>query len=137
MIHSWISSLRLAMMRSIRLMVFETARSMPKNQQQVSCQGSTTWFCGKATPRKRIPGSLYRQSSTFKGLLTPITKTIQKDQQQPLFPSIQLYQWQGPRRLQKRNVVDLLSPPPPPSEQRSLRPLSCLVLSNFPLLSPV
>ena len=118
-------------------MAFKTAQSMPKSQQQVSCQGSTTWFYRKATLRRKIPGSLYRQSSTFESSLTPITKTIQKGWQQPLSPLIRLYQWQGLWRLQQRNMVDLLSLPPSPSKQKSLRPLSCLVLSDFLPSSPV
>ena len=138
MIRSWILSLRLAIMKSTRLMAFKIAQSMPKSQQQVSYQGSTTWFCEKATLKKRIPKSLYWQPSIFEGSLTLTTKTIQKSQQQLFSPSIRLHQWQGPRRLQQRNVVYLLNPPPPsPSTQRSLRSLSCLIFSGFPLLSPV
>ena len=124
-------------MRSTMLMAFEIPRFMLKSQQQVSCQGSTTWFCGKATPRRKISGSLYWQSSTFEGSLLPITKTIQKDQQQLLSPSIWLHQWQGPRRLQQKNVVNLLSLPPLPSEQKSLRSLFYLFFSDFSLPSPV
>ena len=55
-------------------MVFETARSMPESQQD-SYQGSTIWSCGKATLKKRIPGSLHWQSSTFEGSSPPTTKT--------------------------------------------------------------
>ena len=33
MIYSWILSLRLATMRNARLITFETAQSIPKNQQ--------------------------------------------------------------------------------------------------------
>ena len=53
---------------------------MPKSYQQVRYQGSIIWLCGKAILRKKIPESLYWQSSTFKGSLTPTTKTIQKSQ---------------------------------------------------------
>ena len=136
MIRSWISSSRLATTtRSMRLMAFGTARSMPKSQQQVSCQGSTIWSCGKATLRKRIPGSLHRQSSTFEGSSPPTTKTIQKSRQRHLTPSIQLRRWLGhplhPGQ-QPRNVADQLGPPPPTSEWRSPRPLSYLIPSGFP-----
>ena len=144
MIRSWISSSRLATMtRSMRLMAFGTARSMPKSQQQVSCQGSTIWSRGKATLRRRIPGSLHRRSSTFEGSSPPTTKTIQKSQQQHLPPSIRLRQWLGhplhlgqqpsSQRLQQRNEADPLLPLPlSPSEQRYPRPLSCLIFSGFP-----
>ena len=151
MIRSWISSSRLATMtRSMRLMAFGTARSMPKSQQQVSCQGSTIWSRGRATLRRRIPGSLHRRSSTFEGSSPPTTKTIQKSRQRHLTPSIQLRWWLGhplypsqqpsprrlqnkadllsPRRLQQRNAVNLLGLLPlPPSERRSPRPLFCLI----------
>ena len=73
MIYNWISSLRLATIRSTRLQAFETARSMPESQQN-SYQGSTIWFCRKATLKKRIPGSLHWQSSTFESLSSPTTK---------------------------------------------------------------
>ena len=138
MIRSWISSLRLATTRtrSMRLMAFGTARSMLKSQQQVSCQGSTIWSRGKATLRRRIPGSLHRQSSTFEGSSPPTTRTIQRSRQQHLLPSIQLRRWLGhplhpgqqpsPRQLRnkanllgprRRNVANQLGlPPPPPSE---------------------
>ena len=79
MMRSWISSSRLATIRSIRLMAFEIVRSMPESQQD-SYKGSTIWFCGKATLRRRIPRSLYWQSSTFKGLSPPTTRTIQRSQ---------------------------------------------------------
>ena len=117
-------------------MAFETAQSMPRSQQD-SYQGSTIWSCGKAILRKKIPGSLHRQSSTFEGSSPPTTKTTQKSRRRHPSLSIQPHQWRGPRRLQRRNVVDLLSPPPPLSGQRSLRPLYCLIFSGFPLLSPV
>ena len=144
MIHSWISSSRLATIRSTKLMAFETARSMPGNQQD-SYQGSTIWSRRKATLRRRIPGSLHWQSSTFEGSSPPITRTTQRSRQRHPSLSIQphrwldppLHQWRGPRRLQRRNVVDLLSPPPPLSGQRSLRPLYCLIFSGFPPPSPV
>ena len=154
MIRSWISSSRLATTtRSMRLMAFGTARSMPKSQQQVSCQGSTIWSRRKATLRKRIPGSLHRRSSTFEGLSPPTTKIIQKSQQRHLTPSIQLRRWLGhplypgqqprneadllgPRRPRRRSVANLLGPPPPPpSEQRSPRPLSCSILFRFSSLA--
>ena len=129
MICSWNS--RLATTRSMRLMAFGIARSMPRSQQQVSCQGFTISSCRKATLRRRIPESLYRQSSTFKGLSPPTTRTIQRSRQRHLLPSIQLRRWLGhplhpgqqprneadllgPRRL--RNVADQLGPPPPTSE---------------------
>ena len=57
-------------------MAFKTARFIPKNYQQVSCQGFTTWFCEKVTLRKKISESLHWQSSTFEGSLLLITKTI-------------------------------------------------------------
>ena len=137
MICSWISSSRLATIKSTRLMAFETARSMPGSQQD-SYQGSTIWSRGKATLRKRIPGSLHRQSSTFKDSSPPTIKTTQRSRQRHPSLSIQPHQWQGPWRPQQRNVVDLLSPPPPPlSGQRSLRPLYCLIFSGFPPPSPI
>ena len=155
MIYSWISSLRLVTTRDMRLMVFRTARFTPKSQQQGNCQGSTIWFCGKAILRRRILGSLHWQSSTFKGLSPPTTKTIQKSRQQHLPASIRLHQrpdpllhqWLGPRRSQRRNVADLLGlrrlqqrnainllalPLPLPSKQRSFRPFFCLIPSSFP-----
>ena len=118
-------------------MAFETARSMPGSQQD-SYQGSTIWSRRKATLRKKIPGSLHWQSSTFKGSSPPTTRTTQRNRRQHLSLSIQPHQWRGPRRLQQRNVVDLLSPPPPPlSGQKSLRPLYCLIFSGFPPPSTV
>ena len=117
-------------------MAFETARSMPGSQQD-SYQGSTIWSCGKATLRRRIPGSLHRQSSTFEGSSPPTTRTIQRSRRQHPSLSIQPHQWRGPRRLQRRNVVDLLSPSPSLSGQKSLRPLYCLIFSGFPSPSPV
>ena len=145
MICCWISSLRLATVRNTRLMAFEIARSMPGSQQD-SYQGSIIWSRGKATLRRKIPGSLHRQSSTFEGSSPPTTRTTQRSRQRHPSLSIQphrwldppLHQWRGPRRLQQRNVVDLLSPPPPPlSGQRSLRPLYCLIFSGFLPPSPV
>ena len=38
---------------------------MPENRKPVNYQGSITWFLGKATQKKKTPGSLYRQSATF------------------------------------------------------------------------
>ena len=142
MISSLTSSLRLATMKNTRLMVFEIAQSMPKSQQD-SYQGSTIWFRGKATLRKRIPRSLYWQFSIFKGLSLPITRTTLRSRQQHPSLLIQphrwlgppLHQWQGPWQLQQRNVVNLLRSPSP-SEQKSLRPLSCLIFFDFPPPSP-
>ena len=143
MIRSWISSLRLATIKSTRLKAFKTARSMPGSKQD-SYQGSTIWFCGKATLRKRISGSLHWQSSTFEGLSPLTTKTTQKSRQRDSSPLIQpyrwldpsLHKWRGLRWLQQRNVVNLLRPPPP-SEQKNLKPLICLILSGFPPPFPV
>ena len=128
-------------------MAFGTARSMLRSQQQGNCQGSTILFRGKAILRRRIPGNLYRQSSTFKGSSPPTTKTIQKSQKRHLTPSIRLRQWLGhplypgqqPRNEadllgpRQRNVADQLGPPPlpPPSERRNPRPLSCSILLRF------
>ena len=53
----------------MRLKVFKTARSMPGNLQD-NYQGSTIWFCGKATFRRRILENLHWQSSTFQKLVT-------------------------------------------------------------------
>ena len=146
MIYSWNS--RLATTKSMRLMAFETARSMPRSEQ-ANYQGFTIWFCGKAILRKKILRSLHWQSSTFKGSSPPTIKTIEKSQQQYLTPSIRLRQWLGhllhpgqqprneadllgPRRSRRRNVADQLGPPPPPpSERRSPRPLSCSILFWF------
>ena len=122
--------------------VFEIARFMPETQQD-SYQGSIIWFCGKTTLKKRIPGSLYWQSSTFKGSSPPTTKITQRSRQQYPSPLLQpyqwlsppLHQWQGPQRLQQRNVVELLRPPSP-SKSRSLKPLLCLIFSSFLLPSP-
>ena len=145
MIRSWISSSRLATTRSMRLMAFGTARSMPGSQQD-SYQGSTIWSRRKATLRRRIPESLHRQSNTFEGSSPPTTRTIQKSRQRHLLPSIRLRQWLGhplhpgqqPRNEadllgpRRRNVADQLGPPPPPpSKRRSPRPLSCLILFRF------
>ena len=45
--------------------------------------------------------SLHWQSITFK-VLSPLTiKTIQKKHQRPLFPSMRLHQWLGPRERQQ------------------------------------
>ena len=139
MIRSWISSSRLATTRSMRSMAFGTARSMPKSQQ-ANYQGLTIWSHGKATLRRRIPGSLYRQSITFEGLSPPITKTIQKSRQRHLPPSIRLCRWLShplhpgqqlsPWRSRQRNVADLLAPPPT-SRQKSSRPLSYSIPSGF------
>ena len=121
-------------------MAFETARSIPGSQQD-SYQGSTIWSRGKATLRRRISGSLHRQSSTFKGSSPPITRTTQRSQQRHPFLLIQphrrlnspLQQCISSRRHQQRNVVDLLSPPLlPPSKQRSPRPLFCSTPPGFP-----
>ena len=137
MTRSWISSLRLATVRSMRLMAFEIARSMPGSQQD-SYQGSIIWSHEKATLRRRILGSLHWQSSTFEGLSPPTTRTTQRSQRQHPSLLIQRHQWQGPWRLQQRNVVDLLGPPPLlPSGQKSLKPLYCLIFSSFPPPSPV
>ena len=133
MIHGLILSSRLATIRtrSMRSMAFETARSTLKSQQQGNCQGSITWFCGKAILRRGILGSLYQQSSTFEGSSSPTTKTIQKNQKQHLTPLIWLRRWLshllypgqqprnganllGPRQL--RNVANKLGSPPPTSE---------------------
>ena len=131
MIRSWISSSRLATIRSTRLMAFETARSMPGSQQD-SYQGSTIWSRGKATLRRRIPGSLHQQSSTFEGLSPPTIKTTQRSRWRYPSLSIQPYQWRGSWRRQQRNVVDLLSLSPLlPSEQRSPRSLFCLTPPGF------
>ena len=77
MICSWILSLKLATIRSMRLIAFRTARSIPRSQQ-ANDHDFTIWFCRKATLRRKIPGSLYWQSSIFENLLLPTTKTIQK-----------------------------------------------------------
>ena len=137
MICSW--NLRLATTRSMRSMAFGTARSIPRSQQQVSCQGSTIWSCEKATLRRKIPGSLHWWSSTFEGSSPPTIKTIQRSRQQPLSLLIRLYQWLGPRKADLlgprrswlKNVANLLAPPPLTSGQRSLRPFSCSILPSF------
>ena len=152
MIRSWISSSRLATTRSMRSMAFGTARSMPRSQQ-ANYQGFTIWSRGKAILRRRIPGSLHRQSSTFEGSSPPTTRTIQRSRQRHLLPSIRLRRWLGhplhpgqqlrneadllgPRRPRRRNVADLLGlPPPPPSERKSPRPLPCSIFFRFSSLA--
>ena len=148
--------MRLATIRNMKSMAFKTARSMARNQQ-ANYQGFIIWSCRKAILRRRIPGSLHRQSSTFKRSSPTTTKTIQKSRQQHLPPLIWLHRWLGhslypgqkpspqrlqqrnkadllsPRRHQQRNVADLLGPPLPTSKKRSLRPLSYSISSGFPL----
>ena len=151
MIRSWILSSRLATTRSMKSMAFGTARSMPESQQD-SYQGSTIWSCRKATLRRRIPGSLHRRSNTFKGSSPPTTKTIQRNRQRHLLPSIRPHQWLShplhsgqqprnkadlldPRRSRQRNVADQLGPPPPPSERRSPRLFSYSIFFQFSSLA--
>ena len=64
--------------KEYKIKVFETAWFMLRSQKD-SYQGSTIWFCRKATLRRKIPRSLYWQSSTFEGLSLPITKTTQRN----------------------------------------------------------
>ena len=152
MIRSGILSLRLATIKNMRLIAFGTAQSMPGSQQE-SYQGSTIWSCGKATLRRRIPKNLHRRSSTFKGLLPPITRTIQRSRQRPSSPSIWLRQWLGHlfypgqqsrneadllslRRSWQRNVANQLGPPlPPSSDQISPKSLSCSILFRLSFLT--
>ena len=94
MIRSWILSLRLAMIKNLRLMAFETVRSMLRSQK-VNYKGFTIWSRGKATLRRRIPGSLHQQSSTVENLSPPTIKTIQKSRQQYLPPLIRPRRWLG------------------------------------------
>ena len=152
---SW--NLSLATTRSMRSMAFGTAQSMPGSQQD-SYQGYTIWSRGKATLRRRIPGSLHRQSSTFEGSSPPTTRTIQRSRQRHLLPSIRLRRWLGhplypgqqpsPQQLRseanllslrwpgQRNVANLLGPPPPlSSERKSPRPLSCSIFFRFSSLA--
>ena len=148
--------MRLATTRSMRSMAFGTAQSMPRSQQ-ANYQGFTIWSCGKATLKKQILRNLHRQSSTFEHSLLSTTKIIQKSWQQHLPPSIRLcqglghllYPGQQPspqqlqqinetnllglRRLQERNMADLLASPRPISGKRSSRPLFCSISSGFPL----
>ena len=143
---SWNS--RLATTRSMRSMAFGIARFMPRSQQ-ANYQGFTIWSCGKATLRRKIPRSPHWRFSTFKGSSPPTTKIIQKSWQRHLTLLIWLRRWLGHllhlgqqpsprqadllslRRLQSRNAVDLFGLPPPPSEQKSLRPLSCSIFFWF------
>ena len=134
---SWNS--RLATTSSMRSMAFRIARSMPKSQQQVNCQGFIIWSHGKATLRRKILRSLHRQSSIFEGLSPPTTRTIQRSQQRPLSPLIRLHQLLGsrkvnllgPRRRWQRNVANLLAPPLPTNRRKSLKPLSCSISPGF------
>ena len=66
--------------KEYEMVTFEIARSMSRSQQG-NYQGSTIWSCRKANLRKKIPESLHQQSSTFKSLLLPTIKTIQKNLQ--------------------------------------------------------
>ena len=57
-------SLTLATMRSTKWRQFGTVRSMRGSWNQVIYQVSTTWFHGKDTRRKKIPGSQPQRSNT-------------------------------------------------------------------------
>ena len=119
-------------------MAFGIARFMPKSEQ-ANYQDFTIWSCGKATLGRKIPKSLPWQSSIFKGLSPPTTKTIWKSQQRHLPPSIRLHQyldllshqWLGLQRLRQRSMANVLSPIPLPSEQKSPKPLFCIIPLGF------
>ena len=55
---------------------FGTVRSMWGSQNQVIYQASTTWFHGKDTQKKKIPGSQSQQSNTLESSLTRSIRII-------------------------------------------------------------
>ncbi len=80
----WNSRMR-ATARSTRSRQFVTARSMPKNRiVATTYQASIIWSHGKATPRKKTPGSLLRRCYTFANSSAPSTVTIRRSRQRPL-----------------------------------------------------
>ena len=57
MIYSW--NLKLAIIKSTRLMIFKILQSIPESQKD-NYQSFIIWFCGKATLKKKISKSLYQ-----------------------------------------------------------------------------
>ena len=97
---------------NIKWRLFEIARFMHKSQSRVIYPGSTIWFLGKATQKKKTLGSLIQRFNTSGSSSACSTGTIQTSQQQRLRPSTLPHQWPG----QPSN------PLPPRSENEAVQP---------------
>ena len=61
---------------------FATERSMSRSQIAVTYQAYTTWCSGKATWKRKIPGSQHRPSNTSGGSSAPFIRSTLKSRQQ-------------------------------------------------------
>ena len=74
---------------------FGTVQSMREGQNRVTYQVSTTWYLGKGTQRKGIPGSQPQRSSTLGSSLARSTRTILTSRQRPFLQSTPHHRWLG------------------------------------------
>ncbi len=91
------------MTRSRRSKQSLTAQCTANRQTIVKCQASITSFCGRATLKKKTPGSLHWQSYTFGSWLAPFIRSIRKSEQRPLHPRTSLHQWPGQQFQNSQN----------------------------------
>ncbi len=95
-------SLRQEIIRSMRSKQPSTVRCTV-SRQTTKCQASTTSFRGRATQKKKIFGSLHRQSYTSGNWSTPSIRSIWKSRQRPLHPWTPLLQWPGQQSQKSQN----------------------------------
>ncbi len=124
----------MATARSTRLRRFGIVRFVPRSRREAICQAFNTWFCEKATQKKKILGSLHQPSNTFGGSSAPTIGSIRKNQQRPHLQLIPLHQWSGQQLSQpiKKSAVDRLRPQ---AQTNPLKRAEVLIFTSFLALS--
>ncbi len=101
-----------ATVRSTKSRQFATVRFMP-GSQKATYQAYTTWCHGRATRKKKIPGSQHRPSNTSGGSSAPSIRSTRRSRQLPPLQPIPLRQGLG---LQSSQQASLFQSPQQPNE---------------------
>ena len=102
-------------MRSKKSKQFTTMRSMP-GSQKATCQAYTNWCHGRATRKRKIPGSQHQPYRTSGGLSAPSIRSTRRSRQLPPPQPIPLRQGLG---LQSSQQPSLSHSPQQPNKSEA------------------
>ncbi len=115
---------------STRLGQFGTVRFMTRSLMEIICQAFTTWFHGKATPKKKTLRSLHRLSNTFRGSSSSTIWSIRRNRKRLHLQLIPLHRWQSQQSSKptKKSVADR---PRPKVLTNALKKAEDLIFTSF------
>ena len=118
--------------KNTRSRQFAAVLFMQKSQRVATYQAYTTWCHGRATQKRRIPGSQHQPSNISGDYSALFTKSTQRSQQQPHPPLIWLHQRlglqlsQGPGTISE-SAADQLRPAALANAPKRIEPRSLLI----------